>query len=134
MKNIFVYGSLMFDDIWNRIVKRRYDKQSALLPGYKRLAVKGESYPGLVKSFNSSVEGVIYFNVTAQDIKRLDKFEGRYYRKVPVTVISDTGHLHKARAYLFVRHKRNLLAHKPWDPVHFQAHHLHKYIARYNGF
>lgn len=134
MKNIFVYGSLMFDDLWQRIVKRRYQKQNAVLPGYKRLSVKGEAYPGLVKSFNSSVEGLVYFNVTAQDIKRLDRFEGRQYKKVPVTVIGETGQLHKARAYLFVRHKRNLLGHKPWDPARFQAHHLHNYIARYNGF
>jgi gamma-glutamylcyclotransferase (GGCT)/AIG2-like uncharacterized protein YtfP len=131
MKNIFVYGSLMFDDVWNRVVKRRYQKQPALLPGYRRMAIRGKSYPGLIKSVNSSVQGVIYFNVFARDIKRLDKFEGRYYRKVPVTVLCENNHKHHARAYLFVRHKINLLAHKPWSPACFQAHHLHSFIARY---
>ena len=130
MKNIFVYGSLMFDGIWNRVVKRQYQKQSALLPGYMRLAVKGKSYPGLIKSVNSSVQGMIYFNVTARDIKRLDKFEGRYYRKVPVTVVCEGNHKYHARAYLFARSKINLLSRKPWDPEYFRAHHLRNFIDR----
>jgi gamma-glutamylcyclotransferase (GGCT)/AIG2-like uncharacterized protein YtfP len=134
MKNIFVYGSLMFDDVWGRIVHHRYEKKPALLPGYKRLSVKGESYPGLVKSFNSSVDGEIYFNVTAQDIRRLDKFEGSYYKKIPVTVIAEYGHAHKASTYLFIRHKRRLLSTRSWDPLRFQAKYLSKFITRYNGF
>ena len=99
MNNIFVYGTLVFDDIWNRIVKRRYKKQTALLTGYKRLLMRGKDYPGLIKSIGNTVSGVIYFNVSAQDIKRLDKFEGRYYRKAPVSVMSEASRKHKARTY-----------------------------------
>lgn len=134
MKNIFVYGSLMFDDIWNRVVKRHYEKQKAVLPGYRRLSVKGENYPGLVKSFNSSVEGVIYFAVTAQDIKRLDKFEGRYYRKIPVTVVCEDGREHNAKAYVFNRRYRRRLSGSPWDPLRFQAQQLSRFITKYKGF
>ena len=91
MKNMFVYGTLIFDDTWNRIVQHHYEKQAAMLPGYKRLSVKGECYPGLVKTFNGSVEGVIYFGA-------------------------------------------GLISNSPWDPARFQAYHLDKYIARFNGF
>ena len=134
MKNIFVYGSLMFDDVWNRVVQHRYEKQPAVLQRYKRLSVKGKTYPGLVKSFNSKVEGVVYFDITAQDIRRLDKFEGKYYRKMPVKVLCANGYKVSARAYVFNRRYRRLLGTSKWDPAQFQVHHLHKFIARYQGF
>ena len=134
MKNVFVYGSLMFDDVWNRIVQHHYEKHSAVLLGYKRLTVKGANYPGLVKSFNSSIEGVVYRNVTAQDIKRLDKFEGECYKKISVSVACETGQLLNAEVYLFnIRHK-NLLTNTPWDPVRFKAHHLRQFITKYRSF
>jgi len=134
MKSIFVYGSLMFDDVWNRIVQHRYEKHVAVLSGYKRLSVKGEHYPGLVKSFNSSVEGVVYLDVTAQDIKRLDKFEGDCYIKIPVTVTCETGQEVNADVYLFNKRNRRSLNNTPWDPVQFQEHHLRQFITRYRGF
>ncbi|MCG6938464.1 MAG: gamma-glutamylcyclotransferase [Gammaproteobacteria bacterium] len=134
MKNIFVYGTLLFEDVWNRVVRHRYEKLPAILPGYKRLSIKGKNYPGLVKSFNSSVEGVVYFDVTAQDIKRLDKFEGRYYRKIPVRVLCKDGHKVNARAYVFNRRNRRLLGTSPWCPLNFQARYLSRFIARYRGF
>lgn len=134
MKNIFVYGSLMFDDVWNRIVQHRYEKQAAVVSGYKRLSIKGESYPGLVTSFNSSVDGVLYLNVTAQDIKRLDKFEGEYYKKIPVAVLSETGRVLNAEVYLFNRRSKRLLSNTSWDPLRFQAHQLQQFIAKYSGF
>lgn len=134
MKNVFVYGSLMFDDVWNRVVQHRYNKQSAILSGYKRLSVKGETYPGLIKSFNNSVTGVIYHNVTARDIKRLDRFEGEYYDKISVTVVCETGYVHNAKVYLFNNRNRNLLSSNSWDPVRFQSRHLRRFIAKYRGF
>lgn len=134
MKNVFVYGSLMFDDVWHRIVRHRYEKHAAVLSGYKRLSVKGENYPGLVKSFDSSVEGVVYFDVAAQDINRLDKFEGEDYKKIPVTVMCETGQLLTAEVYLFNKRNRRSLNNTPWDPVQFQAHHLRQFITKYRGF
>lgn len=134
MKHVFVYGSLMFDGVWSRIVQHRYEKQAAVLSGYRRLAVKGESYPGLVKSFNNSVEGVIYLDVTAQDIKRLDRFEGEFYKKIPVMVTSETGLVLNAEVYLFNRRNKNLLSNTPWDPLRFHTHHLRQFITKYRGF
>lgn len=134
MKNIFVYGSLMFADVWNRVVCHQYKKHNAVLRGFKRLPVKGENYPGLVKSFDGSVAGVVYFAVTAQDIKRLDKFEGRYYKKSPVTVVCDRGYEYKAETCMFNRRYRRRLSGLPWDPLRFRAQHLSRFISKYNGF
>lgn len=134
MKNVFVYGSLMFDDVWNRIVQCQYEKNTAVLAGYKRLCVKGKTYPGLVKTFGCSVEGVVYLNVSAQDIQRLDRFEGEYYKKIPVAVSSEGSHALDAEVYLFRQSYKHLLGNTPWDPDQFQTHHLRQFITNYGGF
>lgn len=134
MNNLFVYGSLMYEDVWTRVVNRHYKKQPAMLPGFRRLVVKGESYPGLVQSYSSAVEGFVYFDVTAQDIRRLDKFEGKYYIKRPVKVRTMDGREHKASVYIFARRYRRLLGTASWDPLRFGTTQLSNFISRYQGF
>lgn len=124
----------MFDDVWKRIVQHHYQNRAAVLSGYKRLSVKGDNYPGLVKSFNSTVEGLVYLDVRAQDIKRLDRFEGDYYKRVPVTVSSDNGCYLDVEVYLFSQRHRHLLGNTSWDPVKFRAHYLRRFITKYRGF
>ena len=77
---------------------------------------------------------MIYLNVTAQDIKRLDRFEGVYYNKISVTVACETGHVLNAKVYLFNKRNRNLLSSTSWDPVRFQSRHLRQFIMKYSGF
>ena len=134
MKNIFVYGSLMYEDVWTRIVHRHYQKQAAILPGFRRLVVKGESYPGLVRSYASAVEGIVYFDVSAQDVRRLDKFEGQYYKKISVKVRTMDGRVHTASVYVFGRRYRRLLGATSWDPIRFRTKYLSRFISRYQGF
>lgn len=124
----------MFDEVWSRIVQHRYEKQAAALSGYRRLAIKGENYPALVKSFGSSVEGVVYRNVTVADIKRLDQFEGEYYKNIAATVVTESGCRLNVRVYLFNTRYKKILSNTPWDPARFQSQHLQKFIRKYSGF
>ena len=50
MKNTFVYGSLMFDAVWDALIKNRYRKVAARLDGYTRVCIRGEVYPALVEA------------------------------------------------------------------------------------
>lgn len=134
MKNVFVYGSLMFADVWDRIAGHRYEKHAAVLHGHRRLCVRGETYPGVVKSFNRSVEGVVYLDVKAQVIRRLDRFEGEYYSRTSVMVTCEHGVRLDAEVYLFSKRNRNLLSTLPWNPERFQMLHLRRFITRYRGF
>jgi hypothetical protein len=45
-----------------------------LLEGYRRKQVKNAVYPGMIKSSGHSVQGVVYFNVDAEDMIQLDYF------------------------------------------------------------
>ena len=79
--NIFTYGSLMFPNVWEQVVRGRYASVKAALEDHARYAIAGESYPGMVAQTGATVEGILYLDIDAADIARLDTFEGHDYRR-----------------------------------------------------
>jgi gamma-glutamylcyclotransferase (GGCT)/AIG2-like uncharacterized protein YtfP len=131
MKNVFVYGSLMFDEVWKRLVRRRYAKLEARLPGYKKLDIKGELYPGLVKSKNSCVDGIVYLKIKNKDLLSLDKYEGKYYQRTPVLVCIHGSETIRADVYLFKKKYKKLLAKSEWDAIKFRTKSLNRFLSTY---
>jgi hypothetical protein len=48
MLNLFTYGSLMCDDIMNKVAGCHADRHQATLKDYFRAKIRGEEYPGIV--------------------------------------------------------------------------------------
>lgn len=114
--NVFAYGSLMFPEVWNRVVHASYRSCPARLDRYRRHALVDVSYPAIVAEAGASVEGVLYLDVDAADLARLDAFEGAEYRRETVAVSSASGPM-AAQAYVWLDAAR--LAHRPWLPERF---------------
>ena len=132
--NVFVYGTLMFDDVWVALIKNRYHKINARLEGYKRLEVNGEVYPGVIKAKESDVDGVLMLGVRGVDMLVLDRFEGEFYRRSQVVVSAKDGGVHQAQAYIF-RHKyRYMLGDAEWDVDKFKKSGIEVFLAEYGGF
>ena len=123
---VFTYGSLMFPDVWDRVVDGRYRSTTARLANHQRLAVRDETYPGLVERRGASVDGVVYLEVDALDVERLDAFEGDDYRRVVVAVDTAAGDRIDAQAYLYLPVER--LAPDVWRPEAFA---LDRFLATY---
>ena len=134
MINTFVYGSLMFDAVWDALIRNGYRKQAARLDGYTRLCVKDEVYPGLVASDTGSVEGVLVEGVSKADILLLDRFEGEYYVRKPVTVITRGGESWSAETYVFNEAFRFLLSDAEWSAEEFGEYGIRKFMIEYGGF
>ena len=66
---------------------RRFRKQPALLPGYRKETPPG-GYPYVVPDPQASVEGVLMLDLTAETLRVLDHYEdeGELYRRVEVVV------------------------------------------------
>lgn len=79
MTHLFTYGSLMFEDVWNRLVRGNYLSQQATLMGYARRSVKNDEYPVIFKPM--SLSGVVYYDISDEDMITLDAFEGEYYER-----------------------------------------------------
>jgi gamma-glutamylcyclotransferase (GGCT)/AIG2-like uncharacterized protein YtfP len=133
MKNIFVYGSLMFEEVWGQLTHNQYHKMDAHLKGFIRLKVKGEEYPGIIPSPDNQVTGHLYINVCSDDIEQLDSFEGELYQRSQVIVLSD-GSEYKADTYIFKSKYQTLLSGKEWDAGLFKEKGLKNFLKKYGYF
>lgn len=131
-RNLFTYGSLMFDPVWKAVVPGRYQSHRARLHGYRRYAVRDELYPAVMRSSTSAAEvtGRLYRAVSAADLSRLDAFEGAQYGRVGCEVkLLDGGEHIVADVYLFLRPE--LLLAQDWDADAFERDGMHDFIKKY---
>lgn len=117
--NVFTYGSLMFDPVWQRVVRASYSSAGCSLDGFARFAVRGQAYPGIVPKEGSRVRGLLYLGVRPADIAALDRFEGSEYARIPITVTLDGGMQRAADTYIYL-YPQNLTG-SPWIPEDFDC-------------
>ena len=135
MPHVFTYGSLMFETVWNAVVAGKYDCSSALLANYIRKAIISEEYPALISHPGSpGVAGVLYFDITASDILRLDEFEGKIYRRKQELVLLNKDTPLLAEVYVIKDRYRHIVSKKDWDPVHFETTGIKSFVQNYIGF
>ena len=132
--NIFTYGSLMFSEVWNKVVQGNYYSSSATLQGYRRFCIKNQSYPGLRQTGGQDkVSGIVYHDINNKDLKLLDAVEGGYYERVPVTVDLENSSI-KSHVYLIRDQYLYLATEKQWDPEDFYKKSIGDFVATYTGF
>lgn len=134
MNNLFVYGSLMFDAVWCRLISTDYQYCDASLHGYKRLNIKNEVYPALVPASNHKVAGKLIFNINNEDMKLLDQFEGSQYHRARLTVLDASNSKHTAEVYVFNQQYVHLLLDTEWSPVKFGEQNMQVFLSCYTGF
>ncbi len=130
----FAYGSLMCPDILARVIGRAVPGEAARLDGYRRLAVAGEEYPGLVEAAGHSVTGVLYRDLDAAAWRRLDEFEGEEYERVRVDLLLAGRDASSAWVYLFRPEYRHRLIDRDWDFEAFRREGKARFSTRYVGF
>lgn len=117
--NIFAYGSLMYEEIWSRVVCGSYEGLVAELDGHVTKKIKGEVYPAIIRG-EGSVRGVLYFSVSSEDIARLDSFEGKMYERTLCDVMSQDGLIRPCFFYAFREEFFGLLGDDDWDSQEFK--------------
>ncbi|BDD87476.1 gamma-glutamylcyclotransferase family protein [Desulfofustis limnaeus] len=133
--HLFTYGSLMFPAVWQRVAHETYHRRRAVLPGYFRRAVKGATYPVVYPATTTSeVEGVLYYQVTDDDLKRLDRFEGDYYQRRSESVRLSDGQLINAEVYVLKEEFRFIASDHDWDQKRFEQEGLSSFLSDYLGF
>ena len=123
---IFTYGSLMFEEVWTRVVRSRYRSMPAVATDYARFAVRDETYPAMIASQGSKVAGVVYCDVDESDVEALDHFEGEDYRRCAIELTVGDGRALVAETYLYVNPTQ--LSQDAWIPENFD---MQRFIASY---
>jgi gamma-glutamylcyclotransferase (GGCT)/AIG2-like uncharacterized protein YtfP len=124
--NVFTYGSLMFDPVWNKVCLGRYKTQVAVLPDFQRYSVSNQTYPALVAEPGASVQGLVYLEVSEIDQQRLNQFEGAEYELGAATV----GGIDIV-FYRFIA--LDFLDRRLWSPAEFERNGLPSFLTRHVG-
>lgn len=132
MAHLFTYGSLMFEQVWDKLVKGNYLSQKATLNGYTRRSVKEDEYPVIFQG-DEYVEGVVYYDISDEDMQTLDAFEGEYYERKEVELVVK-GSMIQACVYVLKTDYFHIIDPKPWSEGVFATQGLPRFLANYKGF
>lgn len=84
--DLFVYGTLMDDALVMQLTGRRFRKEPARLPAYRKVAPE-DDYPYIVRDGACVVEGFVLCDLDEEALRAFDLYEDeRLYRRAPVTV------------------------------------------------
>ena len=131
---IFTYGTLMIPEIMYAVTTRRFRFKNAILRGYARFTVKGESYPGIIPVADAVTKGIVYFDVDELSLERLDVFEGDLYQRTSILAEMERGEILNAEAYVVKPEFRNHLSSSEWNIKEFAQKHLEAFLATYSSF
>lgn len=131
MKNIFVYGTLIFPEIVFALTGKNFKTQNATLEGYRRYKIFDDNiprrYPAIAESEGHKVEGKILFEVDEESLKILDFFEEEDYFRKELTVLTDNDRKVSAFVYLWNSELKEKLK-SDWSPEEFEKEHLQEYV------
>ncbi len=118
MNSLFTYGTLMDSDVFALVTGVSRQGNNAMLPGYRRYTVIGESYPAIVPSENETVDGVLYDDLSDESIKKLDQFEGDEYLRIQGSAF--VGNIFKTVwVYEYNQKYVSNVSSEPWSFTHF---------------
>ena len=123
MSNLFVYGTLMFEEVIRELVGTMPIHRAALAKDVTRPQFEGQDYPGLVECPGRDVSGLLFTGLRAETLLIFDKFEGSEYERRPVQLAVGT-----AEAYFVRDEYRDRLSTIEWDPEAFRRDKLEAYL------
>ena len=131
MKNIFVYGSLMNDEVFSCLIRGKFKRCFATLYGYKRTKIVGKNYPAIRRSFHCKVNGILIMGLSYRHLIVLDRFEGSLYKRISVSVYTSQGKKRSCDTYFFKENYQHLLKVDEWCNDYFRDNHMVSFIKKY---
>jgi gamma-glutamylcyclotransferase (GGCT)/AIG2-like uncharacterized protein YtfP len=84
---LFVYGTLLLDDVVNTLLDRIPRHQQATAPGWRIVRLPDKAYPGLIPG-DREANGRIFTDLTNAEWATLDAFEDPAYVLAAVRVLT----------------------------------------------
>ncbi|KAL6985071.1 AIG2-like protein D [Sarracenia purpurea var. burkii] len=125
---VFVYGSLLADEVVRVLLKRVPDSSPAVLTGFHRFTIKGRVYPAILPVDNKKVIGKVLSGITTPELDILDTFEDVEYERHSVEVsLMDSSQKLQSHAYVWANsNDPNLYG--DWDFEEWKAAHMNDFI------
>jgi gamma-glutamylcyclotransferase (GGCT)/AIG2-like uncharacterized protein YtfP len=123
--NLFVYGTLLLDDVISAVIGRIPHFQNAVAPGWQVVCLPERVYPGLIPGQAEAV-GKIFTDLTDAEWATLEAFEDPAYALGPVRVLLSTESYMGALSYIW----RGDHIDEPWSATDFSRDELAHYLDR----
>uniref|UniRef100_A0A2P2PQC1 Putative gamma-glutamylcyclotransferase n=1 Tax=Rhizophora mucronata TaxID=61149 RepID=A0A2P2PQC1_RHIMU len=134
LRNVFVYGSLLADDVVRVLLNRIPRSSTGILNGHHRYSIKGRVYPAILPVDNSKVTGRVLFGITDPELDVLDTFEDVEYERRTVDVsLTDGSEKVQAHAYIWANQDDPNL-YGVWDFEEWKKEHMDDFIKMTMGF
>ncbi len=138
MLNLVAYGTLMFPEVAVPIARIFSDGEPVTVSGFRRYEAKTRSwgnYPAIVADASGSFDGILFRELTSEQVDRLDWFEctaeGLYERKS--TTIELSGVELPVQIYVCGPKLQEILLeplHKAWNSDLFRRNELVGYLKK----
>ncbi|XP_019197591.1 PREDICTED: AIG2-like protein D [Ipomoea nil] len=134
ISSVFVYGSLMADDVVRVLLNRVPPSSPATLHNFHRFSIKGRVYPAIVPVENKKVDGRVLQGITLPEMDILDNFEDVEYERRTVDVtLMDSSQILQADAYVWVdKNDPNLYG--EWNFEEWKILHMKDFMKMTMGF
>jgi hypothetical protein len=118
--NLFVYGPLMLPEVIKAVAGHDFTRRGGAVSGYMQLRLKDRSQAALVPFPDAVTEGVVYLDVDAEALSRMDEFQGKAFERGEVNVQVADGEWVEAETHLFRLIRKRELSAKPWEEEEFR--------------
>ncbi|KAK4277057.1 hypothetical protein QN277_015112 [Acacia crassicarpa] len=134
LHNVFVYGSLLADDVVQVLLKRVPPAAPATLSNHHRFSIKGRVYPAILPVEDKKVTGRVLQGISDLELFILDEFEDVEYERRDVDVyLKDNSEKLKAHAYIWSnRSDPNLYG--DWDFEEWKGTFMNEFIKMTEEF
>ena len=121
---LFVYGTLLLDDVVSALLGRIPHYQHAIAPGWQVVCLPQRVYPGLVPG-QGETAGKVFTDLTDTEWTTLDAFEDPAYTLATVMVLSPKAEM-EALSYVW---RGEHIDHR-WSAADFGRNELINYLDR----
>jgi gamma-glutamylcyclotransferase (GGCT)/AIG2-like uncharacterized protein YtfP len=134
--HVFTYGTLMFPEVWQAVVGRRFETVDGTAAGFAIYRVVDAVFPGITAADErDAVRGVVYLDVDHASLTRLDLFEDDFYERQALRIDCVDGQRRAAEAYVVPAQNRHVLTDEPWHRAAFiDSGGLEQFQRGFQGF
>lgn len=128
LHDVFVYGSLLADDVVRVLLNRVPASSPAILHDYHRFSIKGRVYPAILPIEDKKVPGKVLLGITPFELHILDEFEDVEYERQTVDVyLMDSSEKLQASTYVW-SNKTDPKLYGEWDFEEWERLHKEEFI------
>ncbi len=128
MHYIFVYGTLLFPEIVQRLTGKLFKNSPAVLSGFKRFQVKDSEYPAIIEFSGSKVDGIVLENVDEKSFQVLTFYEGDEYVCMEKSVLLGENEI-VVKVFIWNGGAEKLM-NTDWNVGYFKKNYLNIYLDK----